>query len=108
MEILYRAFDGKIFHSPEECLKHEKTDPYFKMWARDGFTTDPADALVVHIISEFHGAEKFVAMCEDWDISHEGIDDCSCTGFYIWDDGQWVLVPDDTLEALAAMFDEKE
>lgn len=107
MEILYRAFDGKIFYDPEECLEHEKTDPYFKMWARDGFTTDPTDALVVHIIDDLNGAEKFIAMCEHCGASHEGIEDYSRTGFYIWGD-QWMPVPDDTLEALAAMFNGEE
>lgn len=108
MEILYRAFDGKIFDNPEECLKHEKTDPYFKMWTKNGLTSDPAEAFVIHIINEHLGAIEFIAMCERWDTSHEGITDYSCTGFYIWCDGQWVLVPDDTLKTLAAMFDEKE
>lgn len=100
MEVLYRAFDGKLFHSPEECLRHEKENPLFKMWGEDGLTTDPDCARVVHIIDEDSGANKFVELCEDMGVSYDGIEAYSSTGWYLWDDDQYVYIPDDTINAI--------
>ena len=101
MEILYRAFDGKVFHSADECLRHERENPLFKMWGKYGPTTEADKALVVEILDEHNGASAFVELCDSCGELYEGIDRFSGKGVYVWDDNdQYVCIPDCTLEAL--------
>ena len=100
MEILYRAFDGKVFHNADECLRHERENPLFRMWNKDGLTTDPGNALVVEILDKYDGANAFVELCESHNDMYDGIDRFTDKGVYMWDDEQYVCIPDNTLEAL--------
>ena len=100
MEVIYRAFDGQLFHNPEDCMRHERENPLFKMWDSDGPTTDPDCARVVQIISELQGADKFIQLCEENGVDYSGIDRYSETGWYLWDDERYFYFPDDTIEAI--------
>lgn len=100
MEILYRAFDGKVFHNADECLHHERENPLFRMWGEDGLTTKTGNALVVEILNEFNGANAFVELCESCGDIYEGIDRYAGKGVYVWDDNQYCYIPDNALEAL--------
>ena len=101
MEILYRAFDGKIFNNADECLHHERENPLFRMWGKEGLTTETDKALVVEILNEFNGASAFVELCESHGDIYDGIDRFAGKGVYVWDDNdQYVYIPDSTLEAL--------
>lgn len=101
MEILYRAFDGKIFNSADECLRHERENPLFRMWGEDGLTNDTGKALVVEILNEYNGASAFVELCESCGDIYDGIDRFAGKGVYVWDvNDQYVYIPDSTLKAL--------
>lgn len=101
MEILYRAFDGKIFNSADECLRHERENPLFRMWGEDGLTNDTGKALVVEILDKYSGASAFVELCESCGDIYDGIDRFAGKGIYVWDDNdQYVYIPDDALKAL--------
>ena len=101
MEILYRAFDGKFFNNADECLRHERENPLFRMWGKEGLTTETDKALVVEILNELNGASAFVELCESHGDIYDGIDRFAGKGVYVWDDNdQYVYIPDSTLEAL--------
>lgn len=101
MEILYRAFDGKVFHNADECLRHERENPLFRMWDEDGMTTETGKALVIEILNDYSGATAFVELCESCGNIHDGIDRFAGKGVYVWaDNDQYVSIPDSTLEAL--------
>ena len=101
MEILYRAFDGKVFHNADDCLRHERENPLFRMWGENGLTTETGKALVVEILNEYNGAGAFVELCESCGDIYDGIDRFAGKGVYVWDDNdQYVYIPDNTLKAL--------
>lgn len=100
MEILYRAFDGKVFHNADECLRHERENPLFRMWSEDGPTTKTGNALVVEILNELNGASAFVELCKSCGDIYEGIDRYAGKGVYVWDGNQYCCTPDDILKAL--------
>lgn len=101
MEILYRAFDGRTFNNADECLRHEKENPLFRMWGEDGETTKTGNALVVEILNEYKGADAFIELCKSCgDSCYNGIDKFSCRGIYIWDDDKYIHISDDVMKAL--------
>lgn len=100
MEIIYRSFDGVDFSSAEDCVNHEQQFPRFKMWDESGLTTSPDSAKMVWL-STREGAEAFIKMCHEEDITNEGIEEGDI-GIFLWSDEafQWFPLDDLTLEAV--------
>ena len=109
MEIKYMSFDGKYFDKPEDCLAHEKSNPLFKMWGKNGVTANPEEAFVVHLVKDIESATSFVALCEREDTCHDGIDNYSDAGFYFWNDyGEcWDSLSEEIINTLRSMFENK-
>lgn len=100
MQVKYLSFDGLYFDSPEECLKHEQENPRLKMWDEHGISTSPDYAKVVWLSSN-GGAEAFMKLCNEEDVTIDGIDECS-TDTFIWSDEcfAWVPFEDKTIQAV--------
>lgn len=100
MEIIYRAFDGEEFETAEKCIDHERRFPKFKMWDKDGVTTNPDDARVVWFSNHKDAKSSFVKLCKQDDITTEGIDEDNYgydADVYLWSDEMFMWIPmDDT------------
>lgn len=82
MEIIYRAYDGKTFKSPEKCIIYEQTLA-IPMYGEGGKTDNADKALVVALNSDY-SAEVFINKCEEAGTPYEGIEDGD-KGIFIWD-----------------------
>lgn len=87
MEIIYRAFDGKEFCNPEECIKHENGETDFVMFDKYGKpVTDINDCHLVFVRNcTDEVEEKFEDFCFSgrYDI---------CEGWFYFDDNTDELV----------------
>ena len=106
MQVKYLSFDGIYFDNPEDCLRHEQEHPRLKMWDEHGGTVDPGFAKGVWLSSN-GGADAFMKMCHEEDITIEGIDEHS-TGTFIWSDENfaWVAFEDETMHAVRMYFED--
>ena len=82
MEVIYRAYDGKIFESAEKCFIYEQAMT-IPMYGESGKTNDPDKALVV-ALNDDNSAEIFISKCKEVGTLHEGIGEGD-KGIYIWD-----------------------
>lgn len=106
MQVIYQAFDGELFTSPEACLEHEKQNPKFKMWDTNGVTSSPDRARVVWFSKQANARRDFIELCRSEDITSEGIDDDEGgydTEIYLWCDDlfQWVPMDEMTIQSVA-------
>lgn len=101
MEIIYRAFDGETFTTPEECLEHEKNNPLFVMFDNDGnLVHSPEDCCLLQIIDHADGAKAFVELNERFDCDYSGIDIFQGAGWYWWDGGEYYWLDPVMIKAL--------
>ena len=106
MQVVYQAFDGQLFTSPEACLDHERQNPKFKMWNTNGVTSSPDSARVVWFSKQEDARTEFINMCKREDIVTEGID-YDDGGYdadlYLWcdDSFRWVPMDDMTIQSVA-------
>ena len=101
MEIVYRAFDGETFTTPEECLKHEKENPLFVMFDNEGnLVHSPEDCYLLQIINQSEGAAAFIELNEKLDYGYSGIDIFQGAGWYWWDGGEYCWLDPTMIKAL--------
>ena len=82
MEVIYRAYDGKIFESAEKCVIYEQALAV-PMYGEGGKTNDPDKALVV-AFNDDYSAEAFINKCQEAGTLHEGINEGD-KGTFVWD-----------------------
>ena len=101
MEIIYRAFDGETFTTPEECLKHEKKNPRFIMFDTEGnLVHHPEKCCLLQIVDQVDGAAAFVRLNERLGTDHSGIDIFEGAGWYWWDGEEYYWLDPVMLKAL--------
>ena len=102
MEVIFKAKDGTMFNSAEECVQYEATLAYgakdWEAWDWDGKpTTKTFQAVMVKLNNE-DAAEQFLAAADaEGDNNIEGIE-VGDEGWFFYDEGskQYVFV-DDTI-----------
>ena len=113
MEIIYRAFDGVEFRTKESCVQYERNNAGLKgvhMWDFSGKPTDEShNAYFLHLDDEMESAAAFIAMSENDDGYHDGIEDGDI-GWYYWDeyDERYVFMERDIILAFAKAVNEYE
>lgn len=101
MEIIYRAFDGETFTTPEECLKHEKENPQFRMFDNEGnLIHHPEDCCLLQIVNPVDGAAAFIQLNESFGCDYSGIDLFESAGWYWWDGANYCWIDPDMVKAL--------
>lgn len=92
MEVIFKACDGALFESAEECVAHEKElqkkEPTWQGWDWDGKLTKKTDAAVLLHLSENDSAESFLRSAADAnDDAMSGIlpDD---VGWFYWEESE--------------------
>lgn len=101
MEVIYRAFDGKMFPTPEECLTHEKEHPLFRMFNSEGkLVTSPSDCRLLQIVDGKDGATAFIKLCESEETYSNGIDTYVGVGWYWWNGEEYQRIDPRMIEAL--------
>ena len=107
MKICYKSFDGKEFNTEEECRRYEENIK-IKMYSFDGLTNNPKLAFAVKI-NGIEAAKKFIKMCNEWDVSHTGVN-YDLNGIYVWSSycNQYFLLEPLTCKALKECFEDTE
>lgn len=111
MKQVYRAFDGMIFDSKNECIEYERAHANFVMYDATGNTTmDVNDAMFVYLpYAGYDGvkdvnpnAQAFMIACDEAGCGADGITEADI-GFFIWDEWRenYVYFDRDKLPALA-------
>jgi hypothetical protein len=91
MEVVFKATDGTLFTSAQNCLDYERQQVQrcdWKGWDWGGKSTQKTDAAVLLYLCEDGSAESFLNAAtnlNDEDVS--GIDPGD-TGWFYWDEGE--------------------
>lgn len=113
MEIVYRAFDGTEFRTKDACAQYERNSIGLKgirMWDFSGKPTEETNnAYFLHLDDEEEYAKVFIAMSENDDGCHDGIEDDDI-GWYYWDEynERYVFMERDIILAFAKAVNEYE
>ena len=102
MEVIFKAKDGTMFDSAEECVQYEATLDYrakdWEAWGWDGKPiTKTLHAVVVKLNNEDAAAQFLIAADTEGDYNIKGIE-AGDEGWFFYDEGieQYVFV-DDTI-----------
>ena len=100
MKIFYRAFDGAVFDTEEECLEHEASKLAYRMFDKDGNPVyDPEEARVIYIYP--NGASQLICDFEQKLCSYSGIGFHSTGWFYLCDAcTEWLLLSEELIKLL--------
>ena len=112
MEIIYRAVDGREFRSAYECVEHEKSHCMFLMYDRNGRVNNPNDSNIVFFKDDdlVSAKDNFIKVCENYDVTTEGIERYSNYTLYLWSGEvmQWVPIKSDDLGAIREFVEDKD
>lgn len=101
MRVVYVASDGEKFDTEEACLRHERETPLFRAYGREGQPVEVGQGVhLLHIIDNARGGEAFQRLCEERDEDNGLIDNCSCAGWYWWDDDYFSSVDEELIRAM--------
>lgn len=101
MRIIYEASDGEKFNTEEACLQHEKESLLFKTYDHLGRPVEVGQGVfLLHIIDNARGGEAFQRLCKERDEDNGLIDNCSCAGWYWWDDDHFSSVDEGLICAM--------
>ena len=112
MEIIYRAVDGREFNNAYECVEHEKKHCMFLMYDRNGRVNNPNDSNIVFFKDDdlVSAKDNFIKVCENYDVTTEGIERYSNYTLYLWSTEamQWVPIESDDLGAIREFVEDKD
>ena len=111
MKQVYRAFDGTIFDSKNDCIEYERTHANFVMYDASGeITSDVGNAIFVYLPYEGYdeandvnpNAQAFMAASDEAGFEATGIIE-SDAGLFIWDEWHenYTYLDRDMLPAIA-------
>ena len=83
MEVIYRAFDGTEFREAAPCVTYEQNHRVHA-WDYHGRECTSANAAVVVHLEDPHMTLKFLQMCTNENVTHDGINEGDC-GWFMWD-----------------------
>lgn len=113
MEIIYRAFDGMEFLTKDACEQYERNNAGLKgvsMWDfRGEATNETGNAYFVHLENGEDSAKVFIAMSENDDGYHAGIE-YGYSGWFYWSecDECYVYMESEIILAFAKAVNEYE
>ena len=106
MEVIFKAKDGTIFYSAEECVQYElevmNKAKDWQAWGWDGEpTTKTSHAVVVKLNNEDAAAQFLIAADAEGDYNIKGIE-AGDEGWFFYDEGieQYVFVDDNIINIL--------
>lgn len=101
MKVIYEAFDGEKFSTEAACRRHERENPLFRAYDREGQPTEVGQGVhLLHIIDNAKGGEAFQRVCQEQDEDSGDIDHCDCAGWYWWDDYSFAPVDEELIRAM--------